>query len=312
MNNKYLRLLRFKFRKHFNGIYLRGFKGASLYDVLCFFVRHLSEGAIGVRASSIAFHFFLALFPGLIFLFSLIPFIQVDGFQSTLLAALKSTIPDRGYDLIAETVRDIILTQRGSIVSLGFFMMFYFSTNGVVAMFTAFNATAHSIEKRSWLKKRLIASLLVLVNSIVLAVAIILIIWGKKLVNMIGAAMTLDNDLVFVGLWLLRWGVIIIFLYSMFSLSYYFAPAKQDKWEFTSPGSMVSTLLSMLAIGGFSFYINNFSRYNKLYGSIGAVIVIMLWFYIQSYILLLGFELNTSIKQIDKQNQQCNEEPEHS
>ncbi|MFV0344925.1 MAG: YihY/virulence factor BrkB family protein [Bacteroidales bacterium] len=304
MNNKYLRLLRLKFRKRFGRIYLRGFKGASLYDVLLFFVKHLSEGAIGVRASSIAFHFFLALFPGLIFLFSLIPFIPVDGFQSTLLAALKSAMPDRGYELITDALSDIILTQRGSVLSIGLFMMFYFSTNGAVAMFTAFNATAHSIEKRSWLKKRLTASLLVLVNSIILAVAIILIIWGKKLVNMIGEAIMLDSGLIFIGLWLLRWIVIILFLYTMFSLSYYLAPAKQDRWEFTSPGTMVATLLSMMVIGGFSFYINNFSRYNKLYGSIGAVIIIMLWFYIQSYILLLGFELNTSIKQIDEQSNQ--------
>ncbi|MFV0505627.1 MAG: YihY/virulence factor BrkB family protein [Bacteroidales bacterium] len=307
MNSKYLRLLRFKLRKRLGGIYLRGFKGASLYDVLFFFIKHLGEGALGVRASSIAFHFFLALFPGLIFLFSLIPFVPVDGFQSTLLGALKSAMPNSGYELITDTLSDIILNQRGSVLSIGFFMTFYFSTNGAVAMFTAFNATAHSIEKRSWLKKRLTASVLVVVNSVILAVAIVLIIWGKKLVTLISEIIMLNDSLTLAGLWILRWVVIIVFLYTMFSLSYYLAPAKRDKWEFTSPGTVVSTFLSMLVVSGFSFYINNFSSYNKLYGSIGAVIVIMLWFYSQSFILLLGFELNTSIKQIDEQSNHVEE-----
>lgn len=271
------------------------FDGVALYDVTVFFWQSIVNGAITTRASAIAFSFFIAFFPFVIFLFTLIPYIPIRNFQNELFLLISQVVPEGVFTTIEDTVTEILMQPRGDLLSLGFFMALVFSTNGLASMMSAFDASIHSIYRRSWLSQRIAAILLLLILSVLLTTAIALLTGGQTLINYLQ-----DNDiirdsftvsLITIG----KWIVIIALFFFAYSFLYYMAPAKKTKWRFISAGGTLSTLLSILTIVGFAYYINNFSQYNTLYGSLGTLLIILLLMYVMSLILLIGFELNASI-----------------
>jgi len=280
-----------------DNIILPGFKGFSLYYVGSFFVKGVQEGAISLRASSVAFNLFISLFPALIFFFSLIPFIPVANFQFELFGILAEVLPDSAYALFHETISDTILNQRSRILSIGFLLMLIFSSNGVMSLIEAFNSTYHHFETRSALSIRLISLLLVIIMSFLLLIAISMIIMGNSFfVGFISDHPDLSTSsflYIFVGF--LKWSLIILLYFLAISFLYYMAPSKKSRFRFITPGAIFATFLQIVSSLGFAYYVNNFAQYNKLYGSIGTVIVVMLLFYITSLALILGFELNVSI-----------------
>ncbi len=279
-----------------------GFDGMAIYDVMVFFWRSIVDGALSTRASAIAFSFFMAMFPAIIFLFTLIPYIPIDNFHEELFLLIKDMVPANAFMAIEETVKDILTRQRGDLLSLGFFMALIFSTNGFASMMTAFDASLHSFERRTWLGQRLIALLLLAILSVLIAVAIALITFGQSLINYLVANNYLRDHFTFYALTIGKWFVILFLFFIANSFLYYLAPAKKTKWRFISAGGTLATVLSIITFVGFSYYINNFGQYNKLYGSIGTLLVIMLLMYILSMILLIGFELNASINEAVKQS----------
>jgi membrane protein len=281
---------------------LPGFDGMAIYDVMVFFWRSIVDGALSTRASAIAFSFFMAMFPAIIFLFTLIPYIPIENFQDELFLLIQDMVPANAFMAIEGTVKDILTRQRGDLLSLGFFMALIFSTNGFASMMTAFDASLHSFERRTWLGQRLIALLLLAILSVLIAVAIALITYGQSFINYLVANNYLQDHLTFYSLTIGKWVVILFLFFIANSFLYYLAPAKKTKWRFISAGGTLSTILSIITFVGFSYYINNFGQYNKLYGSIGTLLVIMLLMYILSMILLIGFELNASINEAVKQS----------
>jgi len=279
-----------------------GFEGMALYDVMVFFWRSIVDGALSTRASAIAFSFFVAIFPAIIFLFTLIPFIPVDNFQDNLFLLIKDIVPANAFNAIEGTVMDILKVQRGDLLSLGFFMALIFSTNGFASMMTAFDASLHSFERRTWVGQRLIALLLLVILTVLITVAIALITYGQNFINYLAANGYLKDQFTIYTLSVAKWFVILILFFIANSFLYFLAPAKKTKWRFITAGSTLSTILSILTFIGFSYYINHFGQYNKLYGSIGTLLVIMLLMYLMSMILLIGFELNASIKEAVKQS----------
>jgi membrane protein len=244
-----------------------------------------------MRASSLAFSFFLALFPSIIFLFTLIPYIHIEGFQEELFKLLQSLLPQDAFKAAEGTILDIINKPRGGLLSFGFISALYFSTNGFNAMINAFNETYHSIETRHPLWQRLISLMMVIVTVILLTIAVVLIILSE-----IGLHFLLEDQsslyyLLLIGKWL----ILLILCFCLISFNYYIGPKRKKGWKFFSAGSIMATILAALASIGFAYYVNNFGAYNTLYGSIGTLIVILLWIYINSLILLLGFDLNASI-----------------
>ena len=271
------------------------FDGIPIYDVILFFWRSIINGAITTRASAIAFSFFVALFPFIIFLFTLIPFIPIENFQTELFLFIQQVVPESTFSTIEDTVIKIIKEQSGGTLSLGFFMALIFSTNGLVAMMSAFDATIYSIKRRTWWSQRLAATMLLFILSVLLAVAIGLLTGGHKLINYLD-----DNDLLrdaFTVYFLVfvKWVITISLFFFAYSFLYYMAPAQKTKWRFISAGGTLATVLSIFTIIGFTYYINNFNRYNIVYGSIGTLLIILLLIYVMSLILLIGFELNASI-----------------
>lgn len=277
-----------------------GFDGMPIYNVMVFFWRSIIDGALTTRASAISFSFFMALFPAIIFLFTLIPYIPIDNFQNELFLLIKDMVPETAFLAIEETVKDILTQQRGDLLSLGFFMALIFSTNGLASMMSAFDASLHTFERRTWIGQHLIALFLLAILSVLITVAIGLITSGQYFINYMVANGYLRDQFTFYTLSVGKWLVILTLFFMANSFLYYLAPAKKTKWRFISAGSTLSTILIVATFGGFSFYINQFGQYNKLYGSIGTLLVIMLLIYLLSLILLIGFELNASINEAVK------------
>ena len=273
------------------------FEGVPVYDVALFFWRSIVDGAIATRASAIAFSFFIAFFPFIIFLFTLIPYIPIDNFQNELLILIQDLVPPLTYTTIEQTVEDIITQPRGDLLSFGFFAALIFSTNGLAAMMSAFDATIHTIHRRSWISQRITAIYLLIILSVLLTIVIALLTGGQLIIQKLQDQQILHDQFIVFLLVFVKWLIILALLFFTFSFLYFMAPAKRIKWRFISAGGTLSTILSVLAFIGLSFYINRFNQYNKLYGSIGTLLIILLLMYVMSMILLIGFELNASIHQ---------------
>ena len=271
-----------------------GFEGLSIYDVTIFFWKGLMEGAITTRASSLAFNFFLAFFPAVIFLFTLIPYIPIEGFQETLMELLGSVLPESTNKMAFKTIDDIVNNPRGGLLSVGFVLALYFSTNGVSALIEAFNSSFHIRESRSFLYQRFISLVLTLILSVMLILTITTLIFGKSYLVSLLSDGTISTEYLYLFSFL-RWFIMSSFLLFGISLLFYLAPNLQVRWKLFSPGTIFSSLFIIITSIIFSYYINNFAQYNQIYGSIGTLIIILLWMYFNSIILLTGFEINASI-----------------
>jgi membrane protein len=282
------------------------FDGVPIYNVALFFWRSIVDGAITTRASAIAFSFFVALFPFAIFLFTLIPYIPIVNFQNELLLLVREVVPGSTFSTIEETLTIILNQPRGDLLSFGFFTALIFSTNGLASMMSAFDATVHSIYRRTWISQRIAAIILLFILSILLTVAIAFLTGGQWLINYLQDINILRGSFTVYLLTLGKWVITVLLFFFAYSFLYYMAPARKTKWRFISAGGTLATVLSIITIVGFAYYINNFSRYNILYGSLGTLLIILLLIYVMSLILLVGFELNASIYQAHTEKKEKN------
>jgi len=275
---------------------LPGFSPLPLYTVATFFFREVGKETLVNKASSLAYNFMLAIFPGIIFLFTLIPYIPKRiGFQEGLMSLLALVLPDNAFLAFEATINDIVNIQNGSLLSIGFFLSLFFATNGVHNLMIAFNKSSLIVETRTLLKRRLVALILtmVLVVSMILCIAAMTL--GEITINYLKKELDYEGNLTIYVIKFTQWALLGFLYFINVSILYRYGPAHAKKWKFFSAGSWLATILAFLTIWGFSFYINNFSAYNKLYGSIGTLMVIMIWLYLNSLILLIGFELNASV-----------------
>jgi len=274
---------------------LPGFDGLPLYDVGVFFFKRFKEGELQTRAQSLAFSFFLALFPAIIFLFTLIPYIPLDHFQDTLLQLIKTFLPTNTYEAAHTTIEDIIRHQRGGLLSIGFFLALFISTEGVLALMKWFNKSFHGRELRSNFKQRLVALFLTISLASLVILAIALILGGELLSYYLVEKSLLKNTFNLTLISLGKWLILLMLCITAISLLYYAGPSHRQRIKFITAGSSLATLLVVTTSIGFNFYITNFGGYNKVYGSIGTLMIILVWLYINSLVLLIGFELNVAI-----------------
>tara|TARA_Y100001933_G_C18913947_1_gene527982 strand:- start:249 stop:1136 length:888 start_codon:yes stop_codon:yes gene_type:complete len=275
-------------------IKLNSFYNLSLYDILFFFYKGVKQGAITTRASSLAFNFFLAFFPSIIVLFTLIPYIPIVDLQDTLMELITTILPPHTNEIAFSTIYDIINNPRSGLLSIGFVLTIFFATNGVNSLIEAFNSSYHINESRSIIQQRLLSLGITFLLSCILMITILLIMFSKTVVNYLIITEIIENksiEYILFG----KWMVIIIMLFVGISIIYHFGPTIKKKFKLFTPGSIISTCLIIITSSFFNYYISNFAEYNKVYGSIGTLIIILLWMYINSIILLIGFELNASI-----------------
>jgi membrane protein len=276
-------------------ISIPGFEGIPIYDVVAFFVRGIQRGALTTRASSIAFHFALASLPLIIYLFTLIPHIPINNFQEGFMSMVESMLPSNVFQLLESTLRDMFIKRR-ALQLFGILIALYFATNAINVLIVAFNNTYHAIETRSWMERRAIAAFLVIIMFVLMVTAISLIIFSRSAINLLEYKEIIQKSLTLYIFRIGKWIVIIALIYSALSFLYWLGPSRKMKWKFYSAGSSLASVLVILTSLIFSFIINNFGQFNKFYGSIGTLMVILLWLYLNSIALLIGFELNASIK----------------
>jgi membrane protein len=266
-----------------------------LYDVLVFFFREITKPDLTMRASAITFSFFLALFPGTLFLFTLIPYIPIADLDVILLDFFSEVMPESAFQAVKTTISDIVSKQQTGLLSFGILLALYFSTNGLNALMESFNKSYDIFESRSFLYQRGMALLLTLLELAVLVMAVVLILGGSLAIDVLVMYGLIKASYIAVLFRVMEWIIILVLIYIGVSLLYYFGPAVNRRWKFFSIGSVVATLLFVVTSTAFSYYINHFGTYNKLYGSIGTLIVVMLWMNLNSLIILVGFELNAAI-----------------
>lgn len=271
------------------------FQGLSLYDVSLFFFKGIIEGRITSRASSSAFSFFMALFPGLIFLFTLIPyFSSVEGLREEIFQFFDQVLPPDTYDSVKSTIDDIVSTKREGLLSFGFLFALIFANNGVNSLLSNLQYTAHDLEFRNFWKQLLVSGLITISLSFIFLTGMILIIFSSSVLNSL-----LDYfDLGEISPTLVEGTRLVLMLalvLTAIAIMYNYGAAKKRDWSFFSPGAILATFLIIVTSWGFSYYVSHLSQYNRLYGSIGTLLVILLWIYLNALVLIIGFELNASI-----------------
>ncbi|AMR32406.1 ribonuclease BN [Mucilaginibacter sp. PAMC 26640] len=276
-------------------VYIPGFRPLPLYTVVVFFIEEIQQTSLTNRAAALAYNFMLALFPAIIFLFTLIAYIPVKNFQEYLLSVFSVIMPTNAYLAFQSTIVDIVKKQNGQLLSIGFITALYFATNGVSNLMQAFNKSSLILETRSWFKRRVVALILTLVISISLLIAIVIMIAGQSVIGYAQHLFHSKSQFWFYLIAFSRWIIILVIFFVSVCILYRYGPSNKQKWKFINPGSILATSLAILTSIGFTYYTNNFSSYNKVYGSIGTLIVVMIYLYLNSLILLIGFELNASV-----------------
>jgi membrane protein len=276
---------------------------SSVYDVADVLIGELRLDSVTKRASYMAFNFTLAIFPSIIFLFTLIPYIpsvlSLD-LSASILNFLADFLPEEMFAVAYSTIEDIVNKPRGGLLSFGFLFALVLSTNGIMSLMDAFDKKYHTFYKRRYIKKRLMATVLTVVLSLILFTAVAAIFFGQWILDVLVFYEIVTENYTYTLLVILKYVAIVLLFLLATSIVYYYVPAIEDKWPFFSAGAVVATGLIFLVSMIFSFYISAFDTYNKFYGSIGALIGLMIWLDFVSIILILGFEINVSIDTVTK------------
>jgi membrane protein len=274
-----------------------GSESKNLYDVLRIFIQQLKKDDISERAGSMAFSYTIALFPLLLFLLNLVPYLE-DFFPTVttanIISFVQGIMPADIYASIDATLLDIVSKPRQSLLSLGFFFALFASTQGAVSMMNSFNSVYKTKENRSWLSARAIAVSIVLALVVTIFVASSVMILGEVLISKLEDTQLFSSSFVIFLFNTFKFLILLGVFYLTCSFIFRYAPEIHDRWHFFSTGAKLAGLLITLSFYGFIFYLENFGSYNKLYGSIGTIIALMLWLYLTSVIVLVCFELNVS------------------
>lgn len=277
--------------------YLPGFEGLPLYDVIVFFVNQVRATGLTERASAISYNFIMALPPSLLFLFTLIPnlpFISIKNIKLQLHTLIYDIIPSPLYNKeVIRFVDSFLKDTKIGLLSFGLILSLFFASNAMMGLMRSFNKNYMGFAKRKRLHMRGIAiRLTVLLFGLLLAYLLLLIMQGAIL------KMVVPNAFWREVIYYTRWIMIVLLVFFAIAFIFRYAPALQKRWKFNSPGVVLATMLSILSSLGFSSFVNNFGKYNALYGSIGTIMMVMALIFINSLALLIGFELNVSINSL--------------
>lgn len=265
---------------------LPGFEGLSLYDLLELYIFGLVRGAFSYRAGSIAFSFFMALFPFALFLLNLIPYIPIENFQQDFLKFVEESVPPTTYDAIELILIDIMNNSYKSLLSSGVIMSILFMSNGMNALISGFESSYHIRVSRNFFRQYGIAIIL----SVLICVFIIISIATYLTVEVF---MHVSETPLIANI--ARYLFVVFMVLLMVSTLFKFSAKETKKMSFISFGSIMTTLLIVFTSYFFGIYVTNFAKYNELYGSIGTLLVMMIYIWINCMILLLGFDLNAAI-----------------
>ncbi len=284
--------------KLLKSIKIPGLNGLSFLDLASMYINGIIKGAFSIRASAISFSSFLAIFPFLLFLLNLIPFVPFENFQEEFIFFINSLLPPNTSDFFDTIISDIVKNKRGGLLSSTFVLSMFLMTNGINAVFSGFNNSYHKGISRNFLKQYGVAFGVAIIVALFLILTVYINLYFSYLVN--------TYKQYFIGdtlFWLVlgRITFFVSMVFTIISMLFYYGTKEGKKIRFFSPGAALTTLLIIITTYLFSFYIQNFSRYNEIYGSIGALLILTLYIWINANLVLLGYELNASITKLKTQ-----------
>ncbi|MEI6945757.1 YihY/virulence factor BrkB family protein [Paraflavisolibacter sp. H34] len=273
--------------------YIPGFHGFSLFEVWRAFIAQLRKTSLIERAAAISFNMVMAIPPTLLFIFTLIPHLPISGkFIEELYSVIRDVVPGKQNNaVIIEFLDDFLLHPRNELLSFGLLLALFFSSNAMMGVLRSFDKDYEGFEKWNGLKKRQTALMLTLISFVLFFLFLSLLIAQGVVLDWVG----IRNKVLRLLIINIRWVFIVMLIFYIVSFIYRHGPSVTRKWHFFTPGSVFTTTLVMLATGLFSFWVNHFSNYNKLYGSISAIFIIMSLIFVNSLVVLMGFELNVTI-----------------
>lgn len=278
-------------------IYFADERHTSLYVVLKFLFREIIRDKLFDRAAAVAFFFILAIPPAFIFLCTLLPYIPLQGLENTIYNLLRDIAPNqRVFHLVRNVIYDFLHTPRTGLLSFSFLFSIISSSTGVLSILRSFDKAYPGFKKRSFLQSRITAIKITMLLILMVLICLVLIVAQRTVLNYAFETIGIHSQTVRLAVNVMRWLLIVSLFFTIYSLIYKYGPYTEQRWKFITPGSWLSTALTIITTLGFSYYVNHFNNYNRIYGSIGTVLVMMIWVYLNSIILLLGFELNMSIR----------------
>ena len=277
--------------------------GLSLYDLIEIYFIGVFEGAISYRAAAIAWSFFMALFPFMLFILNLIPYIPIEGFQEDFLSFVQQSVPPTTYDAIAVIIEDILHNSNSGLISTGFFMAILLMTNGVNAILGGFESSHHIdiLSKRKFFRQYLVSLGLSILLSMVLIITVAAIVVFEVFIQKTKLQDVLSDNIPLIEMG--RYIFVILMILITTSLLFKFGIKRDAKRSFISIGSVFTTILIIISSYFFGIWVVKFSKYNELYGSIGTLLVVMFYLWLNCIVLLLGFDLNASINHIKREKQ---------
>ena len=280
-------------------IKLKTLEGLSLYDILELYVLGIFKGAFSYRASAIAFSFFMALFPFALFILNLITFIPLENFQADFLEFVEEGVPPNTYEAIEAILKDIMETSHQGLLSSGFILSILLMTNGINAILGGFEMSAHITITRGFFRQYFISLAISLVLSMILLITVAAIVVAEVMIQKIN----LFGEVTDIALieWS-RYGFILLMILITTSILYKFGAKETSSIAFISYGAVFTTILIVVSSYVFGIYVTKFAKYNELYGSIGTLLVLMFYIWINCMVLLLGFELNATISKLKRKN----------
>lgn len=270
----------------------------SVRQVVQALVANLITFDIDYRATAVAFAFTLAVFPTIIFLFTLIPYIPIEGLDRQIMEFMAGLMPDGIYRHARATLQDIVSRRRSGVLSFGFLLALYSSMTGMIALMRAFNTVERFREQRGFWRTRMVALLLTFTLIFILIAAVGILIVGRLVLDELVYNNLIDLD---ASYYFVQWSsylTVFSVLLVGISLLYYYGPAFKERWRFFNSGSVAASVLIILVTNAFSYYLANFATYNRLYGAVGTLIALMIWFYLVALILILGFEINWTLREL--------------
>ncbi|MFT5963381.1 MAG: membrane protein [Flavobacterium sp.] len=280
------------------GVKLQWLEGLSLYDLLELYVIGIAEGALSNRAGSIAFSFFMALFPFALFIFNLIPYIPIEGFQQDFLKFVSEGVPPNTYYAIENIVDDILHNSNSGLLSSGFLLSILLMANGLNAILGGFENSRHILVKRGFFHQYFVALGMSIILSFLLILTVATIVVFEVFIQKFTVHSVLNDQIPFIVLG--RYVFLLLMILVTTSILFKFGTKLDKSRSFISIGSVFTTIFTIIISYFFGIWVLRFSQYNQLYGSIGTLLIVMFYIWINCMILLLGFELNLAVNNLRK------------
>jgi len=288
----------FKVRHFLERYHPFGFGGLNLWEISSFLVIAFSDVRTTMRSASISFRIFLAFFPAIITLFTLIPFIPIDNFQEDVFLGIKSILPGDTFQFIEGTLYDLINKKQSTLLSIGFVLMFYYASASMNAIMQAFQNSQHLEVSAHPFLVRILSFIMMLVLGIMFLLAMVLTSLSESTFLTMHEKGIIGDKGIIPFLTFGQWTISISFVYCIITILYNSGMNMRVRknWKFLNTGSIFTTVLLILTSYGFTYFLENFAQFNKLYGSLGTLMVILIWLNLNMVILLVGFDLNALIR----------------